>query len=375
MISIVLPTYNGEKFISESIDSILNQTFKDWELIIVDDCSTDNTAALVDSYAKKYDRIHVIHNKTNKKLPGALNVGFKLAMGDYLTWTSDDNRFYPDALETMKDYLDTNKEYAMVCTAYSKMDESGVEFAKANGYDEESMYFNDCVGACFLYRRQVYETIGGYDESVFCAEDYEYWLRVLMHCGKIGYIDDVHYAYRLHSGSLTVSKWVNVKKSLNEIRNRYFEIMFSRLSDNMDLLSGLYFDMIFTDSLTDEMKSRFCERIPQLDIIDENVGLNGPVIIYGAGEFGEKAYNLVKDNAVAYVDRDENKHGLTKNGLRILNIDELIRDYKDYNIVIAISSKYTYKVAMYLRNLGCNKIGSFQYLMRNQVRREATSQS
>ena len=100
-VSIVLPTYNGEKFIRESIDSILYQTFTDWELIIVNDCSTDGTPNIVNRYAASDSRIRVIHNKENQKLPESLNIGFREARGEYLTWTSDDNMYLPSALEKM----------------------------------------------------------------------------------------------------------------------------------------------------------------------------------------------------------------------------------------------------------------------------------
>ena len=101
LISIILPTYNGEKYIRESIDSILNQTYKNWELIIVNDCSTDQTPTIVDEYATKDSRIKIINNAMNLKLPKSLNIGFKEAKGEYYTWTSDDNIFKPTALEVM----------------------------------------------------------------------------------------------------------------------------------------------------------------------------------------------------------------------------------------------------------------------------------
>ncbi|HXL56803.1 MAG TPA: glycosyltransferase family 2 protein, partial [Chitinophagaceae bacterium] len=100
-ISIVLPTYNGSKYIRTSIESCLNQTFTDFELIIVNDCSTDNTASIIEEYAAKDSRIIIIHNAFNKKLPLSLNTGFDIAKGKYHTWTSDDNYFAPNALEIL----------------------------------------------------------------------------------------------------------------------------------------------------------------------------------------------------------------------------------------------------------------------------------
>ena len=83
LISIVLPIYNGEKYMKQSIDSVINQTYANWELLIVDDGSTDNTAAIAREYAEKDNRIKYYKNPQNMRLPKTLNRGFSLATGDY----------------------------------------------------------------------------------------------------------------------------------------------------------------------------------------------------------------------------------------------------------------------------------------------------
>ena len=89
-VSIILPTYNGKKYIRDSIESIINQTYTNWELIIVNDCSTDDTQKIIEEYQQKDKRIIVINNEKNLKLPASLNRGFEEASGEYYTWTSDD---------------------------------------------------------------------------------------------------------------------------------------------------------------------------------------------------------------------------------------------------------------------------------------------
>jgi len=96
-VSAVLPTRNGSRYIDRAIESVVEQTFADWELIVVDDASTDDTAAKIDAWARRDERIRSVHLEENRKLPGALNEGFRLAKGDYLTWTSDDNWYAPEA--------------------------------------------------------------------------------------------------------------------------------------------------------------------------------------------------------------------------------------------------------------------------------------
>ena len=106
-VSIILPTYNGAKYLRESIDSCLSQTHKNIELIIVDDCSTDQTSQIIKPYQDA--RIRYIRNEKNMRLPRSLNIGFALATGEYLTWTSDDNQFLPHAIETMLKILREDK--------------------------------------------------------------------------------------------------------------------------------------------------------------------------------------------------------------------------------------------------------------------------
>ena len=217
-ISIILPTYNGQLYIREAIESVIKQIFKDWELIIVDDCSSDNTLDIIKEYEKLDSRIRVIHNEVNKKLPASLNIGFSYAKGEYFTWTSDDNLYLPSALYRMNLYLDENPDEIMVCTGYSIIDENKKVLYNAERYDSDNMFINNYVGACFLYRNCVLEDVGVYNTSKFLVEDYEYWLRILFEYGNIGYIDDVLYYYRTHKGSLTTQKKKEIHNKLIELR-------------------------------------------------------------------------------------------------------------------------------------------------------------
>src|SRR5574344_1693507 len=115
LVSIVLPVYNGEKYLAQSIESVLNQTYENIELIIVNDCSTDNSRDIAQKYANKNSGIKIIDNTENKKLPASLNIGFEAANGEYYTWTSDDNYYEPTAIEKMVQYLKTKPTDGMVC--------------------------------------------------------------------------------------------------------------------------------------------------------------------------------------------------------------------------------------------------------------------
>lgn len=206
LISVVLPVYNGEKYLEQSIDSILSQTYENWELLILDDCSNDNTPKICEDYVKKDGRIHYYRNKKNLKLPGNLNKGFTLANGDYLTWTSDDNIFKDSAFEKMLNVLRKNKDIDLVFASYQDIDEKNNK-TQINYTDSttERIMGGNIIGACFMYTRRAYNLTGEYDTNLFLVEDLDYWQRMLMHVkGKS--IHEILYYYRVHSESLTSTK-------------------------------------------------------------------------------------------------------------------------------------------------------------------------
>src|ERR1039457_1713066 len=101
LVSVVLPTYNGSRYLDESIRSVVGQTYQNWELIIVDDASTDTTPQTIAEWIKSDSRIRSLRNDRNLKLSASLNKGFDISRGEFLTWTSDDNLYRATALQQM----------------------------------------------------------------------------------------------------------------------------------------------------------------------------------------------------------------------------------------------------------------------------------
>lgn len=200
LVSIVLPTYNGARYLKEAVDSCLNQTYDNLELIVVVDASTDNTDAILAQYHDP--RLVVIHHAQNQKLPRALNTGFARASGAYLTWTSDDNLYTPQTLATLVAYLESHPASAFVYAPYWEIDESGAVIRLGQIWPQTLMLKFNPIGPCFLYRRKVYESIGEYDTGTFLFEDYDYWLRVSQEF-SMHMLDEPLYYYRVHQGALT----------------------------------------------------------------------------------------------------------------------------------------------------------------------------
>lgn len=221
LISVVLPTYNGETYIREAVDSILTQTFQDFELIIVDDCSTDHTPVILDELAESDRRIRVIHNRENQKLPRSLNIGFAEASGRFFTWTSDDNKYGLEALEMMLDLLLNEPEIDIVYAYYDLIDSEGkiisdeTHWKTLESRDINLLYADpdgelwNWAGACFLYRREVHEKLHGYDETLFLAEDFDFWVRALRYF-KFKQLKQCIYQYRMHGHSLTATRELEI---------------------------------------------------------------------------------------------------------------------------------------------------------------------
>lgn len=217
-VSIILPTHNGSKYIRQSIDSCLNQTYRNIELIVVDDASKDATAQIIKSYADP--RIQYFKNEKNLRLPSSLNVGFSHATGEYLTWTSDDNYYSPQAIECMLNYLVRTRGDFVYCDYYVVHEGRPAEPELIKLPVTPSFRDINPVRACFLYTRNVLERTGNYDPVMELVEDYDYWIRVSKNFA-MAHLDTPLYFYRNHAQSLYSSRFdeVEVVKLLVRIKH------------------------------------------------------------------------------------------------------------------------------------------------------------
>lgn len=219
-VSIILPTYNRADRLPRAIESVLAQTFTDWELIGVDDHSPDATPEVLAEYASKDPRIRVVRNEVNKKLPATLNAGFRLARGEFWTWTSDDNLFRPNAIQRMVETLQTHPEVGLLYCDYSVIDAEDRVVDAFPVRPPEDLAHASIVGACFMYPRAVAQAVGEYDESLFLAEDYDYWVRIAKRYPLMPLHEDL-YLYRTHGGSLTWTYPERVLKAVNFVIERH----------------------------------------------------------------------------------------------------------------------------------------------------------
>lgn len=182
-VSIIMAAYNCEDTISESIDSILNQTFDDWEFIICDDGSIDNTFKILKKYEQTYSKkIKIIQNEKNSKLPYSLNHCLKYATGKYVARMDADDKSYPERLQEQYDFLENHPEVDVVGTGMTCFDGTQITGARLPVEKPNS----SCIGAgvpffhaTIMMRKEVYDQLEGYSlkDYVIRCEDVDLWIR------------------------------------------------------------------------------------------------------------------------------------------------------------------------------------------------------
>lgn len=216
LISVIVPVYNAEKYIKKCLDSIINQTYRNLEIITVDDGSTDNSGLICDEYAKKDSRIIVIHIN-NSGVSAARNQGLKIAKGDYIGFVDSDDYISENMYEML--FSAMKKDDAdLVCCNYIQVNEQGIPFS-----DQQLPIKDECITAeealsyfilwgCYyvapcnkLYKAHIFHTLTFPVEKRY--EDLYIIHKIISQCNKISHVSKVLYYYARHEGSFTLEKF------------------------------------------------------------------------------------------------------------------------------------------------------------------------
>lgn len=223
LISVIMPVYNGEKYLSQAIDSILSQSYETFELIIIDDGSTDKTSDIIGSY--KDGRIRVIRGGHNG-VSAARNRAIGSAKGQYIAFQDADDISHGDRLKKQIEFMESNKDIAMVGTNYVVIDSAGQEINKTHIFTHPDdlalalVCFNDFGQGTVMIRAEIAKSLK-YNESISLGEDYDLWTRVSRKY-KIANLAEYLYFWRFHSDSAWISNQEPMKKSVYTIRDREF---------------------------------------------------------------------------------------------------------------------------------------------------------
>lgn len=206
LVSVIIPAYNAEKYIKEAIESVLNQTYKNIELIVVDDGSTDNTAEIVKKYLND-PRVKYIYQE-NKGLAGARNTGIKKAKGDYIAFLDADDFYLPEKIEKEVKFLKEHPEFDIVyCNMEHFYDGKSKILFQHRGPFYSGNVFEKLLNKFFgqadtlLIPKKILDKIGLFDEKMRYSEDWDLLLRISWAGFKFGFIKEPLLRIRIHKGS------------------------------------------------------------------------------------------------------------------------------------------------------------------------------
>jgi teichuronic acid biosynthesis glycosyltransferase TuaG len=220
LISIITPCYNSAKYIEETISSILKQTYTTWQLVIVNDCSKDNTAAIIETYTARDKRIHFIDLKINGGVANARNQGIKHATGDFIAFLDSDDLWDETKLEKQLRFMLEN-HFNLCHTAYRKIDSeskvitSAINVSKNVNYNQ-LLKHNEigCLTAMFNVKeiqKRYFLKVG--------HEDFVFWLDILKDGYKSSGLNEVLASYRVHNNTVSSNKIKSATFTWNIYRN------------------------------------------------------------------------------------------------------------------------------------------------------------
>jgi len=224
-VTILMSVYNDEKFVREAIDSILNQTFTDFEFLIINDGSKDDSLKVIKSY--KDTRIRLI-SRENKGLVYSLNEGIKLAKGEYIARQDSDDVSLPHRLETEVKFLDSHPNVGLVGSNYTIIDTNGKRMVTTNVFTHPAdlkltqITCNQFGHGSIMARKTILQKLKGYDKSVGHVEDYDLWTRI-SRIADIANLEEPTYLYRTNPNGITQQNHELQIKQTFAVRDKSFK--------------------------------------------------------------------------------------------------------------------------------------------------------
>lgn len=213
-VSIVMPAYNAARTLAESVESVVNQTYGDWELLIVNDGSTDATAALAAEWQQRDVRIILVDLSKNGGLPNARNEGIRHARGEYIAFLDSDDLWQADKLQVQIAFHDKHPDIGISHTDFESFSERAANHrpfknlvnlrAKKSGQLFPALCYNNVVGVLtVMVRKEILHRAGLFDTTLWTMEDQDLWIRIARLREPFGYIPTVLAYYRLSESGIT----------------------------------------------------------------------------------------------------------------------------------------------------------------------------
>ena len=232
LVSVLMPVYKTAPYLSEAMDSMLHQTFKDYELIVLDDCSPDNAEEILDAYDDS--RIVRYKGENNVGLSNVLNVGIEMARGKYIARMDSDDISLPNRLQIQVDYLEAHSEIDLVSVGMQLFGVKESVWIRERNPEKvkiEALFHSPVLHASSMWRKDSFERHGlRFRQEMVPAEDYDLWTRAMLKGLKLVNLPEVLYEYRIHEAQATVQTDKTAAKSL-EVQMAYLQEALPSLSD------------------------------------------------------------------------------------------------------------------------------------------------
>ena len=298
-ITVVMPVYNSQKYVGEAIESIIEQTFTDWELIIINDCSTDEVEKVILSYTD--DRIRYVKNETNKGFLYGLNYGINHATGEFIARLDDDDTCKPDRFKKQIDYLDQNPDVALVGTLNDEIIEGKHQNYKSVAISGAAAKFTELfTNACFAHSsfmmRRQFLIEHGIKYDTFKQTPDHHMILDICRFGNIATLDEVLVSYRIHPTQSTAVRSQKMKQT-EEDRTRCLYIQDLPLDehDKLYLKKGVCRDLQTDDDYESFLKAvEAYASLVQYDPAENVLGGLGLAIALCENEFSFRVLRIIR---------------------------------------------------------------------------------
>lgn len=396
-VSIIIPVYNVEKYLEECLQSCLNQSLSDTEIICIDDGSNDKSLEILEDYTQKYDNI-IVFSQTNQGAGKARNIGIQNAKGKYIFFLDADDFFFSNyVLEKL--YNTAERENVLMCGGNLVYFQNGIMYGNENStFKEEGMHFSEEIDTCYFYTRFLYSSTLIKENKLFFSDyrrfqDPPFLVKAIANSKQFYTITDSVYSYRISHKQViyTAEKMIDCLKGIKEVLEvaiennleKVYKVQLRRVLQDLKMhicgyiykkeysvlnllkeMNAIYYqatkadeeNIIWNEKVAETYISE-CKNIAHKLHQYKNEKKN--LIIYGAGGYGKFVLdwlnNFQYENIIGFAVTKTNEDNKML-GYDIKEIREYLPQYQEAIIVVAVSERYQHDIREYLKSFNLKNI-------------------
>ncbi len=398
-ISVIIPVYNVEKYLRACLDSVLAQSFSDYEIICINDASTDGSSEILEHYNAEYKKIKIFHHAKNKGLSVTRNTGMQQAQGKYIFFLDSDDVIAHENVLKQLYFVAENNRLDILYYNFTKLYKGGIE---KNGLETAGIsrcvqtgmqwFCDSCKNqrlelmACRHFLRRDFLVEHGIDFfDGILHEDMIFSFRCVLKAKRVMEIEECCYVYRQHESSITSSQNRRREQSMYIVLSEVYSYwLLGEFTEEENRAIAYYFDILY-DAYKKYQNYEFgyyhleCGKYAEKHVYDlmkrdmqpifsvqqlKQIFNANDVVIYGAGFVGEKVLLYLRNigiNIMCFAVTDKSKNPNQLYGIKIKEITELKEVKSDVAVIVSVTEKYTKEIVSNLETLGFNNVVTLSY--------------